>query len=65
MGVEETDTMVSLPILGSWTYREWHAVVDGFYCGTIDSHETEYTQEKHYWRIGWLLGDYYDRRFRK
>jgi len=54
----EKETMLSLPIMGDLTFREWHAVVDGLYCGYNDIHETEYTQEKHYWRTGWLIGNY-------
>jgi len=57
--VSEQDTMVTLPILGNLTYREWHAIIDGLYCGANDIHQTEYTQEKHYWRTGWLVGDAY------
>ena len=59
--VKETDTMVTLPIAGALTYREWHGLVDGFYCGITDSENSEYTTEKHYWRIGWVAGDAYDR----
>jgi len=60
--VEESDTMVSLPIAGDLTFREWHALVEGVYCGVRDRDEedSEYTQERHYWRVGWLVG----RRFR-
>lgn len=62
--VTETDTMITLPILGELTYREWHGIVDGLYCGVQDIEKSEYSQEKHYWRIGWLIGDIYDRRIR-
>jgi len=31
--VQESDTAVSLPILGALTYREVHAFEDGVYCG--------------------------------
>ena len=58
--VQEDDVMLSAPLLGDLTYREWHAVVDGFYCGVRDRDapdEEEYDVEKHYWRIGWLLGN--------
>ena len=58
--VSEHDTMISAPVLGSLTYREWHAFIDGFYCGVNNIHITEYSQEKHYWRTGWLCGDVYD-----
>jgi len=63
--VSETDTMVTLPIMRDLTYREWHAVIDGLYCGVRDIDESEYSQEKHYWRAGWLIGDIYDRHIRK
>jgi hypothetical protein len=57
----ESDTMISLPLLGSLTYREWHALIDGVYCGFVDVHAHNYSQEQHYWRIGWLLGHYWHR----
>jgi len=63
--VSERDTMVTLPIIGNLTYREWHGIVDGLYCGVRDIHESKYTQEKHYWRAGWLIGDIYDQHIRK
>jgi len=62
--VSEDDTMISAPVLGSLTYREWHAFVDGIYCGVKDINTTDYSQEKHYWRIGWLLGDVYNIKLR-
>jgi len=58
---DDSDTMTTLPLLGGLTYREWHAVVNGVYCGIQGSREHEYGQEKHYWRVGWLIGDAYDR----
>jgi len=58
---KETDTAIDLPLLGACTYREIHAFEDGVYCGVHGSREHEYGQEKHYWRVGWLLGDAYDR----
>jgi len=61
--VSESDTMISLPVVGDLRYREWHALVDGLFCGYNHIHETEYTKEKHYWRVGWLVGDYYGRHF--
>lgn len=60
----ESDTMITLPIAGELTFREWHAMVDGFYCGVHATENTDYTREKHYWRCGWLLGDIYDQRLR-
>jgi hypothetical protein len=62
--VSEQETALRLPVLGGLTYREIHAVEDGFYCGVHDITESEYEQEKHYWRVAWLVGDYYDREFR-
>jgi len=59
--VSEQDTLIDAPLLGKLTYREWHAVIDGIYCGVHGSREHEYGTEKHYWRAGWLLGDTYDR----
>jgi hypothetical protein len=58
--VQEDDVMLSAPLLGDLTYREWHAVVDGFYSGYrgIDVDGEEYQKEKHYWRVGWLVGDW-------
>ena len=59
MKVEESDYIVDteLPVLNNLTYRETHAFVDGLYCGYNNIHETEYSQEKHYWRVGWLIGE--------
>lgn len=59
--VSESDTAVTLPLLGGLTYREIHAFEDGLYCGVHGAREHEYGQEKHYWRMGWLAGDLYDR----
>jgi hypothetical protein len=59
--IDESDTMLSMPFLGELTYREWHALIDGLYCGYVDVHAHEYTIEKHYWRMGWLLGQYWHR----
>lgn len=55
---DESDTMVSLPVAGDLTFREWHALVDGVYCGYRGIDESEYSQEKHYWRAAWLVGNY-------
>jgi hypothetical protein len=59
--VSESDTAVSLPVLGNLTYREIHAVEDGLYCGYVgkdtEEYESDYEQEKHYWRMGYLAGD--------
>ena len=59
--VSEKETLIDTPLLGDVTYREWHAILDGIYCGIHSSREHEYGTEKHYWRVGWLLGDAYDR----
>jgi hypothetical protein len=58
---DESDVAIRLPLLGGLTYREIHAVEDGLYCGVVGAREHEYGQEKHYWRMGWLAGDLYDR----
>ena len=60
----ESDVVATLPLLGGLTYREAHALEDGFYCGVHGSREHEYGQQKHYWRVGWILGDAYDRHIR-
>lgn len=54
----EQDTMITLPILGHFTYREWHALANGFFVGVTayKDKDHEYTKEKHYWRGGFLLG---------
>lgn len=54
----EKDTMIQLPIAGHLTYREWHALVNGFYVGATayKDRDHEYTKEKHYWRSGFLAG---------
>jgi len=41
--VSESNTMITLPIAGDLTYREWHGIIDGLYCGVRDIHESEYT----------------------
>jgi len=52
----EQDTLLSLPLLGALTYREWHGLIDGLYCGARwGSRQHDYTREQHYWRIGYLL----------
>lgn len=62
--VSESDTAITLPLIGGLTYREIHAVEDGFYCGIHQEPEGEYGQESHYWRTAWVLGDLYDKIFR-
>jgi len=61
MATDESDVAARLPLLGGLTYREIHAFEDGVYCGVVGAREHEYGQEKHYWRMGWLAGDLYDR----
>jgi hypothetical protein len=58
---DESDIAIDPPGIDPLTYREVHAFEDGFYCGVHGAREHEYGQEKHYWRVGWLLGDLYDR----
>ena len=50
--VSETDTMVEFPFLGEITYREWHALINGVYCGYQGIDEHPYKRERHYWRLG-------------
>lgn len=53
----EQDTMITLPVLGNLTYREWHAFVEGVYAGAVDNDDShDYTKEIHYWKIGFLCG---------
>jgi len=55
--MSEKDTMITLPVLGNLTYREWHGFVDGFYVGVVDGDKGhDYEQEQHYWRIGFVAG---------
>ena len=63
--VSETDTMITLPIMGNLTYWEWYGIIDGLYCGVQDIDESEYTQVTHYWRAGWLIGDLSDQLIRE
>jgi hypothetical protein len=54
---DEQDTMIRLPLLRDLTYREWHAAVNGCYCGAVEAgRDHEYDREKHYWRTGYLFG---------
>lgn len=57
----EDEVFINPPLLGTLTYREWHALVDGVYCGYVSERDNEYSTEKHYWRAGYLIGDAYDR----
>lgn len=62
---DESATLIDAPLLGALTYREWHAVIDGVYCGIHGVREHEYGTEKHYWRVGWIVGDAYDTHVRE
>ena len=57
--MKEQETVVTLPYLGELTYREIHAFEDGFYCGIHEIEDSDYSREKHYWRMGWVAGDFY------
>jgi len=61
----EQDVMVVLPIIGHLTYREAHAFVDGLYSGINKTENQDYKKEKHYWRIGWVIGDFYNIQYRE
>ena len=53
----EDSTMVRLPVLRDLTYREWHAFINGLYCGIVEGgRDHQYEKEKHYWRAGYLVG---------
>lgn len=54
----EQDIMVRLPLVGELTYREVHALIDGVFAGYVDERAHDYTQERHYWRAGWLAGQW-------
>lgn len=54
----EQATALHLPLLGELTYREAHAVVDGVFAGYVGERSHDYTDEQHYWRAGYLLGQY-------
>jgi hypothetical protein len=56
--MHEADTIVTLPLFGDITFREWHAFVNGFYVGftAYKNRDHEYTREKHWWRGGFLVG---------
>jgi len=62
--VSESDGAFSLPIFGTFTYRELHAIEDGMYCGYQGIERADYDQEKHYWRMGYLAGDLILTRFK-
>lgn len=64
MEADETDIMAKLPVIGYTTYREAHAFTNGFYCGVVGEKSNRYYKEVHYWRMGWLIGDLYDRMIR-
>ncbi len=64
MQADESDIALTVPYLDPFSFREIHAIADGIYCGVHQLEESEYEKEKHYWRIGWLIGDFYDRNYR-
>ena len=54
--VTETDTFLTLPLLGELTYREWHHLVGGIYTGYRDADRSPPETQTAYWQAGWLLG---------
>jgi len=62
---DESDVAFNPPGIDPISYREWHALLDGLYCGVVGAREHEYGKEKHYWRIGWIIGDMYSQFVRK
>jgi hypothetical protein len=55
--VSENGELISLPLLGSLTYREWHGVIDRLYVGSRwGSRHHSYDTEQHYWQAGYLFG---------
>jgi len=53
--VKETDTMVSLPVMGDLTFREWHHFINGVSDGYRDD-ENRPSKQTAYWDMGYLLG---------
>lgn len=44
-------------LVGDFTYREWHALLNGLYVGARwGDQDHEYERETHYWRGGYLVG---------
>lgn len=63
--VKETDTMVSLPLIGDLTFREWHHFVTGVTDGYRTAEEVHRPpQQSAYWDGGYLLGSLVLRRLR-
>lgn len=56
MTENETDPMVTVPVLGSFTYREWHEFVNGVYSGARWGVTAGNDHQHEYWRGGYLLG---------
>ena len=55
--VAETETMVTLPVLGNVTYREWHQFIDGYYVGARwGTEQPQRDTQRQYWRTGYLIG---------
>lgn len=48
---------------GGLTFHEWHAFVNGFYCGLVNQQDHPYKKERHYWRVGYLVGTATRRRY--
>lgn len=61
--VEETDTMVTLPIAGDLTFREWHHFINGVSDGYRDD-ENRPEEQVAYWDAGFIVGNLVLRRFR-
>jgi hypothetical protein len=53
---DETETMVSLPLIGNLTFREWHHFVGGVYTGYRNENRPVPETQAAYWQGGWLLG---------
>lgn len=53
---KETDVMVTLPVIGQLTYREWHEWINGFYSGARWGITVGNDHQHEYWRCGYLLG---------
>jgi hypothetical protein len=55
--VDETDTLVRLPVLGRLTYREWHHLVNGVGAGYRQRDAADPPRAaRAYWNAGYLAG---------
>lgn len=54
--MQKDTVLATVPLLGELNVREWHAFVEGVYCGAEDTERSDYMDERHYWRAGFLLG---------